>query len=562
MKTPPILCLIPCVLAGMLTACGGGQSGSDRGDPVPRASPQSPEAVTPGASTTSKLDAIGPIVRKARTRLPVYRFYNRTTGAHFYTNSETEKNNILATLPNFNYDGVAFHAAVAYSPGLSPVYRFYNTTTGVHFYTINEAEKNSILASQPQFVLEGQAYHASLVAGQGLTPLYRFYVPARGFHFYTASEQEKTTIQNTLSGTYTYEGIGYYVLASNWTELKLPHSGVTASQCYQSGSNALVACSGAAPLSLDNQQDGVRAEYNPLAYESVNYFSGSFWFAYPLTSCVKDSVTGLVWEGKEASGDRRGNRILTNLGNGQTGDTSGYVAAVNAAALCGYTDWRLPTVLELTTLQDLGQSATPRIRATSFPNTSDAYYWTSEPYASDGSFAWISAFSVADLSNFVTRSSSYSVRLVRGSMTPAGTRFSYSTASYGSDAANNIVNDAWTGLRWRRCLEGQTWSGTTCTGVPTDFTHEQALAHDGHISRGSWRLPNVKELDSLQDRTRTTSPAIDTTAFPGTTGSLVWSSTPYVAVPGEAYYTKFSVPPRSDIANRLDTATVRLIWVP
>lgn len=562
MKTPAILGLLPCVLAGMLTACGGGQSGTGGGVPVSRASAASPEAAAPGAPANSRFGAAVPTLRKAATRQPVYRFYNRTTGAHFYTNSETEKNNILATLPNYTYDGVAFHAADTYAPGLSPVYRFYNTTTGVHFYTINEAEKNNILATLPQFVLEGQAYHASLVAGQGLTPLYRFYVPARGFHFYTASEQEKTTIQNSLGSTYTYEGIAYHVLAGNWTELKLPHSGVTASQCYQSGSSTLVACGGGGPLSLDNQQDGFRALYNPLAYESVNYFSGNFWFAYPFTSCVKDSVTGLVWEGKETSGDRRGTRVLTNLGNGLAGDASGYVAAVNASALCGYTDWRLPTLLELTTLQDLGQSATPRVRAASFPNTSDSYYWTSEIYASDSGYAWISAFSIAGLSNFVTRSSSYSVRLVRGSMTPAGTRFSYASASYGSDAANNIVNDVWTGLRWRRCLEGQTWSGTTCTGAPSYFTHEQALAHDGHISRDRWRLPNIKELDSLQDRTRTSPPAIDTAAFPDAPATSVWSSTPYVAASGEAYYTTFNIPPRSDITNRLGTATVRLIWLP
>ena len=29
--------------------------------------------------------------------------------------------------------------------------------------------------------------------------------------------------------------------------------------------------------------------------------------------------------------------------------------------------------------------------------------------------------------------------------------------AYGSDGANNVVNDAWTGLQWRRCEQGQAW---------------------------------------------------------------------------------------------------------
>ncbi len=555
----------------VLAACGGGESASVSSTQGPaagtlpneRSAPPTPPSPTvdqvPALATATATD--GP-VRKSGLVQAVHRLYNRGTGAHFYTRSTSERDNILATMPQFSYDGIAFQAAASFSPGLSPVYRFYNTRTGVHFYTIDEAERANIQATLPHFQLDGVAYHASQVAGQGLVPLHRFYVPARGFHFYTASEAERNTIQSTLSGTYRYEGIGYHVLASSWTALKLPHSGVSETQCYQAGSSTLVACGSSGPLALDNQQDGYRALYNPMAYETVNYFAGSFWFAYPLTSCVRDRVTGLVWEGKTASGDRSGSRTFTNLGGGAAGDVSSYVAAVNASNLCGFNDWRVPTLLEMTTLQQLGRATTPRIDTTWFPNTANNYHWTSDIYANNTSFAWMSIASVDEMANFLLRNQPYAVRLVRGSMAQPAPRYSFSTAAYGSDAANNLVIDGWTGLQWRRCLEGQVWSGSTCTGSPTYFTHEQALAHDGHISLDRWRMPNAKELDSIVDRSRATSPLINPTAFPGAPADGVWSTTPYVANPSTAYMVRFNLSGTANPATRSVLGAVRLIHLP
>lgn len=39
------------------------------------------------------------------------------------------------------------------------------------------------------------------------------------------------------------------------------------------------------------------------------------------------------------------------------------------------------------------------------------------------------------------------------------------------------VTDLKTGFVWRRCAEGMTASGGTCTGTPSAFTHEAALTH-------------------------------------------------------------------------------------
>lgn len=111
----------------------------------------------------------------------------------------------------------------------------------------------------------------------------------------------------------------------------------------------------------------------------------------------------------------------------------------------------------------------------------------------------------------------------------AQTRFSYSVDG-------TEVTDSKTGLIWRRCSEGQTWSGTTCTGGADTFTHEEALAHAK--TQTGWRLPNVKELTSLVERSRRY-PSIKVAAFPATPSKWYWSSSPLVGSSFNAWYVLF-----------------------
>lgn len=100
------------------------------------------------------------------------------------------------------------------------------------------------------------------------------------------------------------------------------------------------------------------------------------------------------------------------------------------------------------------------------------------------------------------------------------------------------VTDRRSGLVWKRCSEGQTLSGSSCTGTAATYTHEQALARAKSVnttdSATGWRLPNAKELASLADK-GCQSPAIDSTAFPGTPSNWYWSSSPYVSFSGNAW---------------------------
>ena len=41
--------------------------------------------------------------------IPVHRFFNGITGTHFYTSSDTEKEIIETSLPNYQYEDVAYY---------------------------------------------------------------------------------------------------------------------------------------------------------------------------------------------------------------------------------------------------------------------------------------------------------------------------------------------------------------------------------------------------------------------------------------------------------------------
>lgn len=200
----------------------------------------------------------------------------------------------------------------------------------------------------------------------------------------------------------------------------LNDTGVGANQCYAAGSNVLLSCGSAAALALNDRQDGMlgrdvtnnddgngRAGF---AFSLVPRAGGGY---YDKTECVRDNVTGLIWEGKTASGERAGSITYTNWGDARAGDAGAYAAWVNASRLCGFTDWRLPDRWELQGIVDYGIAYPgPTIDATWFPNTlAWPDYWTSSPYVGYADYAWYVYFSLGNV-NFDNLNLLH-VRLVR-----------------------------------------------------------------------------------------------------------------------------------------------------
>lgn len=140
----------------------------------------------------------------------VYRFLN-SNGTHFYTASESEKNNIIARWPGtYKYEGIAYGLNYGSGRNTAPLYRFYVASSGTHFYSANPAEVANINARWGyKYRFEGVAYHVSLDSSNS-TPVYRFY-KNDGTHFYTASATERDNVNARWGYIYRYEGIAYFI---------------------------------------------------------------------------------------------------------------------------------------------------------------------------------------------------------------------------------------------------------------------------------------------------------------------------------------------------------------
>lgn len=136
---------------------------------------------------------------------------------------------------------------------------------------------------------------------------------------------------------------------------------------------------------------------------------------------------------------------------------------------------------------------------------------------------------------------------------PAQSAYSYSADAGG--IANALVTDSKTGLTWRRCSEGQSFSAGTCTGNASTYTHEQALVYAK--TQSGWRLPSVKELSSLVDSS-VIGPAINSTAFPATPAFNTWASSPYAGDSGAAWIVYFADGSVS-VSARSSSAHLRLV---
>jgi len=147
-------------------------------------------------------------------------------------------------------------------------------------------------------------------------------------------------------------------------------------------------------------------------------------------ACVKDNVTGLIWEVKTDDNGLRDKdweytwynpNPATNGGNagkqnggtcqGARCDTEGYVQAVNAQGLCGAKDWRLPKRMELMSIVNNARS-NPSIDIAYFPNTPGTWFWSSSPHADASNNAWNVSFSSGDVDGYLKDRPS-AVRLVR-----------------------------------------------------------------------------------------------------------------------------------------------------
>ena len=298
------------------------------------------------------------------------------TGAYFFTIYDDERTAALANNPNWRLEGAAFWASLAPGAALSPVHRFRNVNNGSYLYTIYEAEKAEISTNYAgTFAYEGVAWYAQQTPDAGWSPLYRFRNLLNGTYLFSAYEAEKDAIVANYSAVFKLEGVAYYV-----------------------------------------RQDA------PPPNNDFSFIANGSGGYYDKTECVKDSATGLIWEGKPLDGLRKWNNAYTNydsttelqikVGAGPAvaptqaqidaaANATGYKNAVNASNLCGSANWRLPTKDELLTIVRAKSTAYPYTTIDNywFPNTDAWVYATSTPVVNFARQVWGVYFNYGDARN-------------------------------------------------------------------------------------------------------------------------------------------------------------------
>ena len=330
-----------------------------------------------------------------------------------------------------------------------------------------------------------------------------------------------------------------------------------------------------------------------LAIQNASYAANGQESLGTQWSCVRDNHTGFVWEVKTRDGsvhDRA--RLFSATGfflppesRYNIGTVNQLLQAANSGSgLCGFKDWRVPNLDELSNIvlrKKIPGNNQPAIDTDFFPNTQSGGYFSASPatrivpqFGSPmhltmrfvgsglGSNGFplrlgVNAPFVGGTPGFGFQTEEHPVRLVRGA--PALSQTSNSRYVINGDGT---VTDQVTQLMWQRCRHGR--SGADCTTSTVtgpranlnsivvtygwrEIMRAAASSRVGGFS--DWRVPNINELESLADYR---SHSFNSSAFPNLysgSNAIFYSSGP---VP--------SYQPASDRNSHLFTQFRSLVW--
>lgn len=173
------------------------------------------------AQNGTQLSAPAPIlpatINLGGNEMAVYRFFDTSNGTQFLTASAAERDQVISTRPDLNYEGLGMAGITPGSdPNAVPVYRFFDTQTGTHFFTASQPEESAIVATRPDLVLEQTTFYEHGTQQPGDVPVFRFFDSSNGTHFFTASAAEQTSLVATRPDM-TFEGTAFYAPAPSIT---------------------------------------------------------------------------------------------------------------------------------------------------------------------------------------------------------------------------------------------------------------------------------------------------------------------------------------------------------
>ena len=139
--------------------------------------------------------------------------------------------------------------------------------------------------------------------------------------------------------------------------------------------------------------DGAALGNGPTDWACTRHNASGLIFEVKVNSpgALRHAANTYTWRNTDA-GSNGGNAGTAGGGacSGSTCDTQSYVAAVNAAGLCGSNTWRLPTHAELQRIVGFAEpgSGAPVVDAAFFPNLVAGLYWARANVAAIPTHAW------------------------------------------------------------------------------------------------------------------------------------------------------------------------------
>lgn len=256
---------------------------------------------------------------------------------------------------------------------------------------------------------------------------------------------------------------------------------------------------------------GQTGDYTKTFGEDSDYSINPMYYNINSAKIATDTVTGLMWQRTDG-----GEMTIENAR-----------IYADTSMLGGFTDWRLPTAQESFSLQNLDK-INPSMDSNVFPNTNAEYWWTSELRSNDPNRIWAtnSGGGIGAHPKSETKSAGgskrFHVRIVRNTFTPR-------SELHFTDNGNGTISDHFTGLMWQK--------------VPgTDsLSWEKALQYAENLNLAGfsdWRLPNIKELNSINDESKN-APSVNTTLFPTVKSTRYWSSTTQKGQTANAWFIDF-----------------------
>ena len=263
------------------------------------------------------------------------------------------------------------------------------------------------------------------------------------------------------------------------------------------------------------------------------------------SQCVRDNLTGLTWTN-------------TALSDFSSGTWATAITNANNATFCGYTDWRLPNVVEIRSLANSNYDCTS-IWLLDIGIWSEVNSWASTSDAGNNTYAWWTEFCDIDLATASKTSvSNYmGAWVVRGGQAnspdpayPANIpKTGQTVSSVSGDDGDLEMGVAWPSARFTNNgdgtvtdnLTGLVWSQDANTPGPAacspgvtkrwqaSLDHAACLNSNNYLGYNDWKLPNKVEMLSLIDYGRS-SPALSA-GHPFTNVQLggYWTSTTEVS---------------------------------